>query len=622
MYRLATAVLLVGTTVCCSSDSKSGNSRAQVSQSGATNGKASPGPTGAADATAPDSKGSTTASSSPNPAAPAPSSTPPQAPPAPASPPAVAAGSTTPASASPSPPAAPSPANTSTPMTPGSVGSVDISFEVHANQQVHAISPYVYGLNDTAHAAAVRATSVRLGGNRLTAFNWENNASNAGSDYLYENDDFMCSGAGCSTPGQALKLFVDAAVVANASALITVPIVDFVAADLGPGGDVRNSGSNYLTTRFKQNNPTKGASFSLSPNATDASVYQDEMVNWVQTKYPTTNIMYMLDNEPDLWSSTHAEIHPTPVTYAELAQRTIQYATAIKAVAPNALVWGPASYGWSGYTNLQNATDANNRDFLEFYLDQLKAAEASTGKRTVDGIDLHWYPEATDGSTRITDTGSTSTLVTAREAAPRSLWDSTYKENSWITQYSTLGPINLIPRIFAKIAAHYPGTKLSFSEWNYGGGGTISGAIATADVLGIFGRDGVTMAQMWPLNSDESYTYAAFSAFRNYDGHGKAFADTSVSATTSDTSNSSVYGSTDSSNPARTVIVAINKAGSSKVAGLRVFHPTAYTTAHVYTVSATGGATVVGGTALAASATNAFKYTMPAQSITVIELTP
>jgi len=102
----------------------------------------------------------------------------------------------------------------------------------------------------------------------------------------------------------------------------------------------------------------------------------------------------------------------------------------------------------------------------------------------------------------------------------------------------------------------------------------------------------------------------------------KAFADTSVSATTSDTSNSAIYGSTDSTNSARTVIVAINKASSNRVAGIRVFHPTAYTKANVYTVTAAGGATVVAGTALAAAAANAFKYTMPAQSISVIELTP
>src|SRR5262249_23917293 len=145
---------------------------------------------------------------------------------------------------------------------------------------------------------------------------------------------------------------------------------------------------------------------------------------------------------------THAEVHPKAVTYAELKMRSIQYATAIKAVAPNAQVRGPVSYGWSGFINLQGASDASaNGDFLSYYLNQMKAAEATAGKRLLDGLDLHWYPEAQGDGKRITDesTAPSAGLVTAREQAPRSLWDSTYTETSWITSTSTHGPINLIP---------------------------------------------------------------------------------------------------------------------------------------------------------------------------------
>ena len=60
-----------------------------------------------------------------------------------------------------------------------------------------------------------------------------------------------------------------------------------------------------------------------------------------------------------------------------------------------------------------------------------------------------------------------------------------------------IGPIELIPRLMKKIADHYPGTKLSISEYNYGAGGDISGGLAEADVLGIFGREGLFAATMW-----------------------------------------------------------------------------------------------------------------------------
>ena len=82
--------------------------------------------------------------------------------------------------------------------------------------------------------------------------------------------------------------------------------------------------------------------------------------------------------------------------------------------------------------------------------------------------------------------------------------------------------------------------------------------------------------------------------------------------------NSSVYASLQSTNASHLVIVAINKATSTKVAGIVIEHPTSFATAAVYTLTAAGGANLVAGTTLTAAATNAFRYSMPAQSVTVI----
>ena len=75
-----------------------------------------------------------------------------------------------------------------------------------------------------------------------------------------------------------------------------MPIIDYVAADhddLGDGGqgppacvgDVRNSGTNYLQTRFKQNMPRKGSPFATTPDANDGAVYQDEAVDYVKRNW-------------------------------------------------------------------------------------------------------------------------------------------------------------------------------------------------------------------------------------------------------------------------------------------------------------------------------------------------
>ena len=174
-------------------------------------------------------------------------------------------------------------------------------------------------------------------------------------------------------------------------------------------------------------------------------------------------------------------------------------------------------------------------------------------------LDVHWYPEATGGGVRITEQNNTDAVVAARLQAPRSLWDPTYTETSWITQWSTLGPIQLLPRLRGKITQNYPGTKLAITEYNYGGGNHISGGIAQADVLGILGRDGVFAANVWRLASDESFIQGGFRMFRNFDGINRSFGDTSVRATTDNIAGSSVYASLDSADSNVLYVVAINK---------------------------------------------------------------
>jgi len=502
---------------------------------------------------------------------------------------------------------------------PTDPGAADVQIEVVSDRDVHPISPLIYGTNAPQNPTLNRYTLLRSGGNRMTAYNWENNASNAGSDYLFQNDGFISDS---STPGAGVRGLLDDARTQTAAALLTIPIVDYVAADKNGGGDVRMSGSDYLTTRFKQNRARKGAALSATPDATDAFVNEDEFVSWMKTTAaggPT--VLFSLDNEPDLWSSTHAEVHPDHVGYDELAMRNVTYATMVKEVFPSALVTGFVSYGWYGYVTLQDAPDAAGKgEAIDYYLDKMKAAEATAGKRVIDFLDLHWYPEASGGGKRIIGAETTAEVVTARVQAPRSLWDPTYKETSWIVD-AIHQPIRLLPRVREKIAAHYPGTGIAITEWNYGGGGHISGGIACADALGAFGREGVGVAAYWPLNKDESFANLAFRAYRNFDGQGGAFGDTSIFASTSDAATASVYASLDAANPARVVIVAINKNAAAKTAGIRLTHPTPFATLKPFTLTA-AGAQLTAGASVAAASPNAFVYTMPAMSVSVLVPTP
>src|SRR5580698_10095050 len=88
-----------------------------------------------------------------------------------------------------------------TPASP----TANVTITVNSSQ-TKSISPYIYGLNfySGVTGAPPQLTFDRAGGNRWTAYNWESNASNAGSDYLYENDDYLSSS---TVPAEAVRSF-------------------------------------------------------------------------------------------------------------------------------------------------------------------------------------------------------------------------------------------------------------------------------------------------------------------------------------------------------------------------------------------------------------------------------
>jgi hypothetical protein len=270
--------------------------------------------------------------------------------------------------------------------------------------------------------------------------------------------------------------------------------------------------------------------------------------------------------------------------------------------------------------------------FLDVYLDKLRQADQASGHRLVDVLDVHWYPEIYVNDQRITSDGvtQTDTLIKARLQSPRSLWDPTYNEGSWVVSAAG-GPVRLIPRLRDEIAAHYPGTKIAITEYYYGRGGDISGGIAQADVLGIFGREGVFAATLWPQpnpdayggdpNRATAYVQGAFRMFRDYDGQHHAFGDRGLKAVTSQPATSSVYASTDSAGSGRIVLVAINKLNQAQSATITIAGARAYSHAEVY-VMKNGSPSPARGADLPIPNKTSVTYDMPPMSVSTLVLLP
>ncbi len=261
--------------------------------------------------------------------------------------------------------------------------------------------------------------------------------------------------------------------------------------------------------RFKEVRFEKGAPFSDTPDANDDYVYMDEYLNYLigmlgDSSTSTGIQAYSLDNEPALWSSTHPRVQKEPISCIGLMEKSISLAKVVKKMDPGAEVFGPALYGYMAFVSLQGAKDWDQiksengyRWYIDYYLDEMKKASDEAGVRLLDVLDLHYYTEQRGAcGERSCSHYDNPDCVRARFDSYRSLWDDSFVENSWITDTGAEF-LPLLPNVFESIEKYYPGTKLGFTEYDFGAGDHISGAIAQADALGTFAKYGVCFATLW-----------------------------------------------------------------------------------------------------------------------------
>ena len=458
--------------------------------------------------------------------------------------------------------------------TPAPTPAAGPAIAVDAAAGVHPISPDIYGMNyaDEALAAELRLPVRRWGGNSTSRYNWQADETNTGSDWYFEN---------VPTDSGAADAFVDQDRRTGTKTLMTVPLIGRVAKrrlDSHPydcGFKVSKYGAQQATDPWDADcgngiRPNSSEVTGNDPNDTSIVITPAFVQDWVQhlvAKYGPASAggvaYYNLDNEPMLWPGTHRDVHPEPTSYDEMRDRTWAYGAAVKAGDPSARTLGPAEWGWTGYfwsaldwvggdwwNHPADRLAHGNVPFVEWYLQQMAAYEQQHGVRVLDYLDEHFYPPGV----ALAGAGGAD-LQALRLRSTRLLWDATYAEESWIAE-----PVYMIPRMRGWIAADYPGTRTAVTEYNWGALDHINGALAQADVLGIFGREGLDLATLWgPPSSGEPGAFA-FRMYRNVDGAGSGFGETSVHAASSDQGRLSAYAARRAGDGALTVVV-INKTG-------------------------------------------------------------
>jgi hypothetical protein len=178
--------------------------------------------------------------------------------------------------------------------------------------------------------------------------------------------------------------------------------------------------------------------------------------------------------------------------------------------------------------------------------------------------------------------------------------------------------VQLVPRLKSWVNGHYPGTQTGITEYNWGAENHINGATAQADILGIFGREGLDVAARWATPASTTPTYKAIKMYRNYDGNRSTFGETSVAATAPNPDAVAAFAALRSSDGALTVMMIGKSSGSTPaVISMANFVPGGAARAWLLTAANTIARlpdVAVAGSALA--------VTLPPQSITLLVVPP
>lgn len=443
----------------------------------------------------------------------------------------------------------------------------DIVVTVNADEHEGTISRYIYGINDNDNISGINPVVIKQSDDALSAYNWETNYSNTGKNGLYTNDVSLIAGYSADNwkiPALYTKTLVERAKSRSIPVrLVTLPMMGYVAND-AMGTVSQGESSRWAAISFKKNEP-----YSIIPDTTDNTVYIDEYVNYLVSAYGTASEGgingYFLDSEPELWHEKFSVLELEPISPEELVRRSSQLASSIKDIDSRAYVFGPSLSGLEGCIHLNDTSswseaaysDDSYSWFIDYYLSEMKKSGEEYGSRLLDVLDIHYYTEAQTPSGELVLYNNDDISNAYRMQAVRLLWDSEYTEMSKTLLYKQFTP--LIPMLQASIRMYYPKTRLSFSEYDFGGGTNISGTIAQVDALGTFAREGVYLACLSPVSGDYSYQKAAINLFTDYDGDGSGFGDIFVSCSNEDDIMSSVYAAADSNDSQKLNIILTNK---------------------------------------------------------------
>lgn len=442
-----------------------------------------------------------------------------------------------------------------------------VNVNVDASIGRKPISPYIYGKNNNiSENSSSPTTSVQWqflrevglrfsrenGGNNCTRYNWRKKITCHPDWYnnVYITDwDYQAKKLGDSLP--------------NAQGMWGFQLIGKVAS---------NSTNNFNDWAYNGSAWWSGTAQNLAgggtPNGAGGSVASVNgnpnlyLENW--TADSTVNILnrwfgngglglsnsriqyWSMDNEPDIWNSTHDDVMPSQPTAEAFMQLYFSVAKKARLKFPAIKLTGPVPASeWQWYSWNNNKIVAQNGKsytWLEYFIKRIAEEQTATGIRLLDVIDIHSYPNESNSSDIVQlhrlyfDTTYNYPGANGVKTIAASGWDNTITQefvfercNRWLNQYMGMNH----------------GVKLGVSEYGYTHVNANVSSVSYASLLGTFADNGVDFLTPWFWNIGQWETMHLFSKYAK---------TTRIKSVSTDELNVSSYSSINSTNDSMTVI--------------------------------------------------------------------
>ena len=294
-----------------------------------------------------------------------------------------------------------------------SAQAVNVTVDAIAGQ--HKISPYIYGRNNLLSSGSqqpltaaewqfIRDAGVRIvrenGGNNATKYNWRRKISSHPDWYnnVYDaNWDFEVSSMQENIP--SLKGIWSFQLIGRVAANKNNNFNDWgynqsqwwsgVNQNLAGGGHVNTSGGSKALTEGNSN---------LYTMEWPADSTVEILPHWINKLHiDKSRILYWnMDNEIEIWNSTHDDVMPVQISAEEFVQRYIAVAKKARALFPEIKLLGPVpanEWQWYAYDGKKVSYQGTNYVWLEYFIKRISDEQKSSGIKLLDVLDIHFYPD-------------------------------------------------------------------------------------------------------------------------------------------------------------------------------------------------------------------------------------